>query len=307
MSYYQSVREKGRLDYSINILSWTQVILFIVTSILAPSFAGRLRPIAPIAPVTLAQTSTDLERATRPQNTKNLEIERITHDGVERALNPGEILTITMEGTSGVQASFLIIGDKHTIREVRAREITPGTYQSKIPISPRERVVEGAVIGRLQRGKQVVYSAASNIFTHNRNRASIENNNPPASPSPYVPNESESNSATREINPDLRPQFVSHRNGETIDPNGFVLQGQTRPYAEVKITISSRLPLLGEFVQIEGDKLIEQTVRANSQGIFQLPIPPVDTAPSGLKYLITAVASLNNQISKSTQLTLTQP
>ncbi len=307
MSYDRAVREKGRFDYSITILSWTRLLVLIVTSILAPSFAGRLRLIAPIAPATLAQTRTDLERATRQPNAKNLEIERISHDGVARALNPGEILTITMKGTSGVQASFLIIGDKQTIREVRAREINPGTYQSKIPISHRERVVEGAVIGRLQRGKQVIYSAASNIFTYNRNRASIENNQIPPSPLPYVTNESESNAATREVNRDLRPQFVSHRNGETIDPNGFILQGQTRPHAEVKITISSRLPLLGELVQIEGDKLIEQTVRANSQGIFQLPIPPVDTAPSGLKYLITAVASLNNQTSESTQLTLTQP
>ena len=292
MSYYQSVKEKRRFDRSAVILSWTKVLVLIISTVFS---------LGSISTITLAQTSIEVERKTAEPNHKNLEIKNITHDGVDRALNPGEFLTITMEGTAGVQASVLILGDKHTIREIRAREITPGTYQSKIPISPRERIVEGAVIGRLQRGRQVVYSAATNIFTYNRNEII------PATPSPYVPNESEGNSATSNINPDLRPQFVSHRNGETIDPNGFILQGKTQPYAQVKITITSRLPLLGEFIQIEGDRLIEQTVKANNRGIFQLPIPPIDTAPSGLKYLISAVASLNNQTSESTQLTLTQP
>lgn len=298
MSYYGHIKlvRFDRQVNSVGIFDLTKVLVLIVT-ILA---------ITPISSVSFAQTSRYVERLTTQETTRNLEIDNITHDGVDRALSPGEILTITMKGTSGVQASFLLIGDKQTIREISAREIAPGTYQSKIPVSARERVVEGAIVGRLQRGKQVVYSAASDAFTYNRNRASTPKFMVSPAPEDSQPDSDQKPSITP-INGNLRPRFTSHRNGEAIDSSGFVLQGQTQPYAEVKITVTSKLSLIGEFIQLKGDRLIDQTVRANCEGIFQLPIPPVNTAPSGLKYLINAVASLNNQTSESTQLTLIQP
>lgn len=301
MSYYQSKRKKGRIDrfsYSINIFSLTKVLILIAS----------MGAIDSIASPSMAQPSTGVERSSRQQTTTKLEIDNITHDGVDRALSPGEVLTITMKGTSGVQASFLLIGDKQTIREIRAKEIAPGTYQGRIIVSVRDRLVEGAIMGRLQQGRRVTYSAASNAFTYSRDRANNTNQIPPST-SFNSPTESAPNPSVTAINQDLRPQFTSHRNGEEIDTNGFILQGQTQAHAQVKITIMSQFPIFGNIVQIEGNKLIEQTVRANSEGVFQLPIPPVpvSSTPSGLKYLINAVASLNNQTSPSTELTLVQP
>lgn len=257
----------------------------------------------PIASVSFAQTTREAEWLLAQQTTKNLEIESITHDGVDRTLNPGEIFTITMRGTTGVQASFLLIGDKHTLREISAKEIAPGTYQSKILVSAKERVVEGAVVGRLQRGKQVVYIAASQAFTYSRSiaRNSLITIVPPASTEDSQTSSSEDTTKTN-----LRPLFTSHSNGDAIDNNGFIIKGQTQPHAEVKITVTSTVSLIGELIQLKGDTLIDQTVKANSEGIFQLPIPPTNTALSGLKYNINAVAILNNQTSQPSQLTLLQ-
>ena len=268
------------------------------------ALTATLFAILPISSVGLAQTTVEENWLIAQQITRSLEIESIIHTGVDRALNPGEILTITMKGTTGVQASFLLIGDKHTVREISAKEIAPGTYQSKIFISAKERIVEGAVVGRLQRGQQVIYSAASQAFTYSRDIASKPNIivSPEDVQTRFTP---ESSAVTP--NKKLRPQFTSHRNGDAIDNNGFMLQGQTQPHAQVKITVTSKLPLIGELIQLQGDTLIDLTIQANSQGIFQLEIPPTNTAPSGLKYLINAVAMLNSQTSESTQLTLVQP
>ena len=268
---------------------------------------ANLLAIISITPVGLAQTTTETDYLTAQQATKNIEIESVTHNGIDRALNPGEILTITMKGTTGVQASFLIIGDKHRVREITAKEIAPGTYQSRIPISAKERIVEGAVVGRLQRGKQVVYSAASQAFTYSRNIARPPAIVSPPSPSNNSPTPLQPRSLTATNNKNLRPQFTSHRNGDAIDNNGFVIQGQTQPHAKVKITVTSKLSLIGELVQLQGDTLLDRTIQANSQGIFQLEIPPINTAPSGLKYFINAVAIVNSQTSEPTQLTLVQP
>lgn len=260
-----------------------------------------------ISPVSWAQTAIEAERLTVQQTIKSLEIENITHDGVDRALNPGEIFTITMEGTPKVQASFLLIGDKQTIKEISAQEIAPGTYQSKIFISDKERTVEGAVIGRLQQGKQVIYSAASQAFTYSRDIARSHNLVEPRlslteDAQTFLPSQP---SVT--TNKNLRPQFTSHRNRDAINNNGFIIQGQTQPHADVQITVTSKLSLIGELIQLEGNTLIDQTVKANSQGIFQLAIPPTNNAPSGLKYLINAVAMFNSQTSEPTKLTLIQP
>ena len=264
-----------------------------------------------ISPVCLAQTNIKADWLIGRQITKSLEIDSITHTGVNRALNPGEIFTITMKGTTGVQASFLLIGDKHTIREISAKEIEPGTYQSKILVSAKERIVEGAVVGRLQRGKQVVYSAASQAFTYSRNiaRSPIVTSVPSSRLSPTDDSQTslQPRSLGSTIDRNLRLQFTSHNNGDAIDNNGFVIQGKTQPHARVKITVTSKLSLIGELIQLEGDTLIDKTVKANSEGIFQLAIPPTHTAPSGLKYFINAVAIVNSQTSEPTQLTLVQP
>ena len=263
-----------------------------------------------ISPVSSAQRTTEAEWQTTEQRPKSLslKIESIIHNGVNRALNPGEILIITMEGTPGVQASFLLINDKNTVREISAQEIAPGTYQSKILVSVKERVVEGAVMGRLQQGRQVIYRAASQAFTYHRNIARTPQVIKPSLPSTEVDqNVFPPQASGMEINKHLHLKFTSHQNREAIDTNGFVLKGQTQPHADVKITITSKLPLIGELIELKGDTLIQQTVKANSQGIFQLAIPPTHTAPSGLKYTIDAVAILNNQTSEPTQLTLVQP
>ena len=269
------------------------------------TLAATILAITIISPVSFAQTTREKEWSTAQLTTQILEIKSIAHNGVDRAINPGGILTLTMKGTPGVQASFLLIGDKQTVREISAKEIEAGTYQSKIFVSPKERIVEGAVVGRLQRGKQVVYSAASQAFTYSRSMASEPVSLPTSTDNSPTPCQSRLSVATSQKN--LRPQFTSHRNGDAIDSNGFVIQGQTQPHAQVKITMISKLSLVGELIQLQGDTLIDRTIQANSQGIFQLEIPPTNTAPSGLKYLINAIAIVNSQTSEPTQLTLVQP
>ena len=268
------------------------------------AFTAVVLTLISIPSVSFAQTTREAGGLIAQQTVNRLKINSITHNGVDNPLIPGEALTIKMEGTAGVQASFLLIGDKHSVREIRAKETEPGIYQTKIPVSPKERIIEGAVIGRLQQGKQVVYSAASQAFTYSRERANTPGFLlfPPPSTADSQPEQ-----LIATVNSNLRPRFISHSNGDPIDTSGLVIQGQTQPRAIVKITVTSILSLVGELIQIEGNTLVAQTVKANSEGIFQLEIPPTQAAPSGLKYIINAVAILNSQTSEPAQLTLVQP
>ena len=261
-----------------------------------------------ISQISLAQTTIKTNLFVAQQSSRNLEITSIIHNGSDRPLTPEDTLTIEMKGTAGVQASFLLIGDKQTVQEIPAREIAPGIYQTKIPVSPKERILEGAIVGRLQQGKKVVYSAASQAFTYDRgvaNGSVFPLSLQPPTTKPQTALQQEQSVAT--VNSNLRPQFTSHNDGDAIDTQGFVIHGQTQPHAMVKITVISKLSLVGDLIQVEGDTLVERTVTANPEGIFQLAIPPTKTAPSGLKYIISAVAISNNQTSQPTQLTLVQP
>ena len=258
--------------------------------------------------ISWAQTTIKTSLLVAQQSSQNLKITSIIHNGSDRPLTPADILTIEMKGTAGVEASFLVIGDKQRVQEIPAREIAPGVYQTRIPVSPQQRILEGAIVGRLQQGTQVVYSAASQAFSYDRGVANGSvfplSLQPPTTNSQNI---LQSAPSLASVNSNLQLQFTSHNNGDEIDPYGFKIQGQTNPNAMVKITVTSKLPLVGNFIQVEGDTLIDRTITANTEGIFQLTIPPTTTAPSGLQYIIDAVAISNNQTSQPTQLTLVQP
>lgn len=75
---------------------------------------------------------------------------------------------------------------------------------------------------------------------------------------------------------------------------------------DVKVT--SELPVLGGVfnVKVGQSTLIDQTVKADNNGYFEVQVPPPSPVTSGLRYNVKAVANNNNQTSQPVELTLVQ-
>jgi hypothetical protein len=235
--------------------------------------------------ITIAQNNPESSAITTEKPPKTLQITAISHNVSNRVINVGETLSITIKGTVGVEASILLIGDKQTVQEYQAQETTPGVYVANITLNQGDRFIEGAMIARLQKGSQVIYSAAEQAFSVN-----ATNSNQTSSP-----NQATTTPTTKTVS--LPLTITSHQNGDKIANNGIVIQGQTEPNAEVKIKITSSTALVGNMIQIEGDTLIDSIVIA-----LTLPKNPHPT--KGLQYQISAIAYQQNSQSRLVQLTL---
>lgn len=250
--------------------------------------------------IILAQTNQE-SFFTQTQNTANrLQITNITHNMNNHVLTVGETFTVTIKGTEGATASILLIGDKQKVREYQGRETSPGVYIANIILTQGDRFIEGAMMARLQKGTQVVYSAASEAFTVN---SATNNQN-----TSFVPsnNTNTSTTATNTQNISLPLNITSHHNGDLITNNGVTIRGQTEPNAEIQIKITSSTAIVSNLIQIEGDTLIDQIVNADSKGNFAITIPPNSQIKKGLQYQISAIAFKNNAQSRPVQLTLIQ-
>jgi hypothetical protein len=290
------------MNYNSCFRSGCLIILPIITSLLTSLVYSE---------IALGQTASNRNTLVAQKIKTNLTISSVTHDGVNQILTPGQTLNISVEGTPGMQASVLLVVDKQTVREIPAKEVSPGVYLASIEVTAGDRFIEGAILARLESGNQVVYSAASQTVAFDNqnitNNTSFSFLQPPTEVNlregNTIPQKEQSLVAA---NSNLRPVFISHENGDLVDKSGFIVKGQTQPNAEVKIKVTSSLSILGEFITIEGNTLVDKIIIADNKGNFEIQVSPESVSPSGLKYIINAVAVVEGKTSEPIQLTLLQ-
>jgi hypothetical protein len=228
-----------------------------------------------------------------------LEITSVTHNAENQALGPGATFLATLNGTPNAQASILLIADGKSIRTLPAKEVSPGIYTATFNVGSGDAIQEGVVIARLQRQNQVIYAAAPQavVFSNRAGTGTVPEVQPPS-----VPETGETS------NRPLRPLFTNYQNGDRIDTQGFTLVGQTQPNAQVAVRVTSALPVLGGLFNVNvGQRiLVDRTVSADSQGNFEIEVPPPPSLVSGLRYTVRAVAANNQQTSQPVEFILIQ-
>lgn len=231
------------------------------------------------------------------QPTANLRVNSVSHNGVNKTLGSDSTFIATINGTPNAQASVLLVKDGQTVRQMAAEQVSPGVYVATFKVAPNEATKEGIVVGRLQGQNQTIYEVASRPFAFSTSAGSAA-----------VPEVQKGTSTQTATNQSLRPLFTSHRSGDEISTRGFTLEGQTQPNATIDVKVTSALPVLGGIfdVKVGQSTLVEQTVTADSNGIFRVQVPASSTVTSGLRYSVTAVASKGNETSRPVELTLVQ-
>ncbi|NJK99159.1 MAG: hypothetical protein HC910_00840 [Spirulinaceae cyanobacterium SM2_1_0] len=238
----------------------------------------------------------------QPQTALN--ISSITHNAATQPLGAGSTFLATINGTPGASGSVLLIANGQTIREIPTQEVSSGVYVATLNLSSGDQLREGVVVGRLQRQGNTIYGAAAQAAAFNPGSSST--------PVTQVPQgsgvtQTGGNQATQTPLGNLKPSFTSHQDGGTITSEGFTLVGQTQPGALVRVRVFSRLRALGGIVSIGGDTpLVEQEVRADAQGRFEVIVPRPTVVSSGTQYRVEAAATDGVQASEVTNLTLTQ-
>jgi hypothetical protein len=232
----------------------------------------------------------------QPQAT--VQISSVTHNAASNQLGPGTTFLATVNGTPGSQASILLIQDGRTVRELQAQEVSSGVYVATLNVQSSDRLNEGIVVGRLRRQNQTTFAAASQPVVFN----------PSAGGTVVVPDSSGTGTgtgSTGSTTQQLQPSFTSHRNGGEVSGSGFTLVGQTRPNATVDVQVTSTVSVLG-VVNLGGQTLLDQEVTADQNGRFEVRVPGPRIPVPGTRYTVRATASLNNETSRATEITLTQ-
>ncbi len=187
------------------------------------------------------------------------------------------------------------------VREIQAQESSTGVYTATLPVNNQGRLEEGVIVGRLQRGGQIVYGVAKQPA---RFTARSQSNEAPQTTTPGTGTGSSPGSSTAGTAP-LAPVVTSHRSGDRIQTEGFTLVGETSPNATVQARVTAITSVFGVF-QIGGDELLNTEVTADTNGRFELQVPRPTILQRDTRYRIELTARLNNQSSRATTLELRQ-
>ncbi|MDY6786133.1 MAG: hypothetical protein SW833_26905 [Cyanobacteriota bacterium] len=231
-----------------------------------------------------------------------LEITSVSHNATTTALGSGSTFLATINGTSGAQASVLIL-DGTTMRRIPAQEVSSGVYVATLNLGSGDRFNEGIVIGRLERQGKAVYDAASQAVAFQPNAAMTQATQVQTTPTgqtttqPTTTQPTTTQPATSAV-VNLQPTFTSHQDGGVIDSQGFTLTGQTQPNASVRVSVTSP-SLFGE------STLVDSTIRADDSGAFTVRVPRPLILNAGIRYNVTAIANNGGQTAQAT-MTLTQ-
>jgi hypothetical protein len=234
-----------------------------------------------------------------------VEITSVTHNAESKALGPGSTFLATIKGTPNANTRVLLVENGKGVRQLPVQEVSPGVYVATLNVTANDNISEGIVVARLQRQNQTIFRAASQPLVLSKQASSGEipptqPNNPNQPEKPTRPNNGQSN------NRPLRPLFTSHQNGNRINTRGFILTGQTQPNAQVKVKVTASLSILGGFVNLSNSTLVDETITADSQGNFQVDVPPPPTLAPGTQYTIQAVAKNKDETSQAVQFGLVQ-
>lgn len=210
-------------------------------------------------------------------------------------LNTGSTLTVTVNGTPGLQASILLIQDGRTVRELPAAETSAGVYRVNYTVQSSDRASDVAVLARLRRQNQSVYGALAQPIAFNTSIGT-----PPGG----------GNSGGTPITPpsgnitELQPRFTNYQDGGRVGRTGFTLIGQTRPNARVQVNILGSATVLG--VPVGGEVIVDREFVADNSGRFEVQVPPPRVPVPGLRYRVRATAIEGNQVSPTTEIVLRQ-
>ncbi|NEQ65217.1 MAG: hypothetical protein F6K21_06915 [Symploca sp. SIO2D2] len=241
-----------------------------------------------------------------------LEITSVTHNATNTALGAGSTFLTTINGTPGAQASVMVL-DGATMRRLPAQEVSRGVYVANLNLGSTDRINDGVVVGRLERGDKTVYGAASQAVVFNPSAtvtqvSQVETTTTQTTENPQ--NQTPQNTLTAVPSIPLSPEFTSHKNGDQIDTAGFTLKGKTQPNARVRVVVeqaASSSNILGAITTglLNSRQLLETTVNADSNGQFTVNVPQPRLLDSGIKYSVTATAQKDGR-SDTTTLSLTQ-
>lgn len=226
-------------------------------------------------------------------------ITSVTHNAVEPLAADATLLT-TINGTSGLQASVLLVENGNAVRTLQAQEVSPGVYVASYSLQSGANT-GGIAVGQLTQGEQIVYAAAEQpilISTTSQTADVVDSSVTTATV----------DSATVDATPvvNLQPEFTSHTDGADVSGNGFTLTGTTQPNAVVSVRVDAATPVVGGFLNIGSSELVNRTVTADAEGNFSIAVPAPLVVSKGTQYSIEATARIDDTTSPMTQLTLVQ-
>ncbi|HEY9643818.1 MAG TPA: hypothetical protein V6C57_25230 [Coleofasciculaceae cyanobacterium] len=230
------------------------------------------------------------------------QISAVTHDGVGSVLTTGQTLTMTLKGTPGMQAAFLLVQDNRAVREIPARETSAGVYTASLTVQRGDRVNEGIVIGRLGRSSQSGQTGAQGVYAAASQPVAFNSGSTEGGTGGSTGGGSTGGGTTTPGNTALQPRFTSPRDGDTVSTTGFTLVGQTRPNAKVQIKVVAGASILG--ITVGGQTVVDEELTADNAGRFQVEVPAPPVKVPGLRYRVQATAREGNQTSPQTQITL---
>ncbi|MEM9136720.1 MAG: hypothetical protein AAGB01_05170 [Cyanobacteria bacterium P01_F01_bin.42] len=235
-----------------------------------------------------------------PESTQ-LVLNSVAHNATN-GLNRGSVFQVNLKGSPNQTGSVLLIRSDEggqAMQEVPAREVSSGEYIASFTVGSAE-LQEGIVIGRLtDESNTVAYAIAKDPARFNQSTAAVDPETQVVA-EPSTPQEEEIA---------LKPEFTSHKTGDRITSrNGFLLKGKTQPDATVQIKVNSASGGIGGFLGslVGGTVLVDQSVRADAQGNFEVNVPRPLVVQRGTRYTVEATADNNDQSSQPVVIELIQ-
>lgn len=229
----------------------------------------------------------------------SLTISSVTHNAAEQPLGNGASFLATINGTPGATASVLLVQNGQTVRTLPASQVASGVYVASLTVGANDTVREGVLIGRLEKGGEVIYSVASQAFAFN----------PGATTTPVT--QTQTGQVTQTPGPTtvapLDLAVTSHtNNGIITGSSGFTLSGTTAQDASVRVSVIASPPRLGPFSIGTGETLLDNaTATVAADGKFSINVPRPTILQGGTAYVVTVRATRGTEV-KTVELRLVQ-
>ena len=228
-------------------------------------------------------------------------LESISHNATN-GLTSGSVFQTTIRGSQSQKASVLLIRSDvggQSMQEIPAREVSPGEYVASFTVG-QAPLNEGIVVGRLQGSGNVAYAVADTAARFNPSAQQA------VDPSTQMMKPEETTTVSVQ---ELTPTFTNYQSGDRIKTrNGFTLKGQTSPGANVRVKVNSSPRGVGGFLGslVGGTVLVDQTLTADQQGNFEVPVPSPLLVQKGTRYQVEAIAESGTRKSSATVIELIQ-
>ncbi len=226
----------------------------------------------------------------------NATIDSVVHNAGNRALAAGEILLVTVNGTSDSKVTVYLIQDGQKVQTFTAQEVSSGVYVVSRAVQAADSTAEGIIVARLENTNQIRFATAEQplqLIQGARETQSLTIQDVDA----VITGPGESGT--------LQPQVTNYSNGDSVAGSSFTLEGKTLPGATVEVsTVAQTSPGDVGLFAIQ-QTLASRSVQADSQGNFSVSVQiPITATAEGTVYNIELVAKANGSTSPTTKLQL---